>query len=332
MKTRNSLGLGAIFFGLFFSGLISNCAFAAANKGSVDRVVKIGILVPISLPAMDQIVAGYEEELTAKSASKIEFVVKNAQGNVAIQQAILQEFLAQNMDVIAPIGTDATQMAIHMDAASHKNIPIVAIAAEMPKSGSLNNFNATNVLDEVSVSTQMNFIHQAMPDLKKMTLIYSADDRIFAEVKLAKEAADAAHIQLQTLMIQALPDLYTVHDHIDADSGAIFILKDELVVSGVRTLVQEAERRHIAVIASDDGSVKNGAAFSFGVRESDIGKYAALSTVKILTGTKASEIPEVLMTHYTVFVNEASAKLQGVNVTLIQNITKKEGLAYDAIQ
>ena len=300
--------------GLFLTGVV----FA-------DKV--IGILVPIALPAMDQIVAGYESQLQESYPGKIQFLVKNAQGSAIIQQSILQQFLDQKVDVIAPIGTSATEMAVHLDKA---NIPIVAIAAarplNLPKST-----NFTNVLDEVSVATQLKFIHQVLPSLKKITLIYSADDRMFADVKAAKVAAQANGITLQLLMVQQLSDLYAVKDHIDENRGAIFILKDELVVSGIKTLTQVAEKRHIPVIASDDGSVGNGAAFALGVKESDIGKYAAFSTAKVLTGTNASEIPSFVMTDYTVFVNEKSATLQGLDVNNLQETTQSEGMKYDSI-
>ena len=109
------------------------------------------------------------------------------------------------------------------------------------------------------------------------------------------------------------------------------MLKDELVVSGIRVLIQQAQRRQIPVIASDDGSVSNGAAFALGVKESDIGKYAAISTAKILKGTSASDIPQVLMDHYTVFINEKAAKLQGVDLNFIEKVSLKEGFDHDVI-
>ncbi len=290
-----------------------------------DKV--IGVLVPISLPAMDQIVSGYEAQLQKSYPEKVEFLVKNAQGSAIIQQSILQSFFDQHVDIIAPIGTSATQMAVHLN---QKNIPIVAIAAERPQ-GLSTDKNFTNILDEVSVATQLGFVHQALPELKKMTLIYSADDRMFADVKAAEVSAKENGIVLQTLMVQQLPDLYTVKSHIDADTQAIFVLKDEMVVSGIQTLVQVAQSRQIPLIASDDGSVEKGAAFSLGVRESDIGKYSAMATAKVLAGALASSIPPFVMTDYTVFVNESSAAHQGVKLETLKALATKRGIAYVVI-
>lgn len=284
----------------------------------------IGIVVPIALPAMDQIVSGFEAQLKAEYKGPVNFIVKNAQGNSSIQQSILQEFQQNKVDVIAPIGTDATQMAAHMI----KDQPIVAIAAEMPKG---NNRNVTNVLDEISVPTQIDFIHAALPNLKNMTLIYSDDDRIFSDADKAVTAAKKDGITMQKLMIEQLPDLYTVQQHIAPKTQAVFVLKDEMVVSGISALVQQAERANMSVIASDDGSVGNGAAFALGVGESDIGKYSAKAAVKILNGTAAGEIPSYTMTQYSVFINPVAAKKQGINVSDLKAAAKKDGYTVDEI-
>lgn len=284
----------------------------------------IGILVPIALPAMDQIVSGFESEIKATYKGPVTFIVKNAQGNTSIQQSILQEFQQNKVDIIAPIGTDATQMAAHMI----KDQPIIAIAAEMPKG---NNSNVTNVLDEISVPTQIKFIHNALPNLKNMTLIYSDDDRIFADAAAAMSAAQKNNIHMQKLMIEQLPDLYTVQQHIAPNTQAIFALKDEMVVSGISALVQQAERNHMAVIASDDGSVGNGAAFALGVGESDIGKYSAKAAVKMLNGTPANKIPSYTMTQYSVFINPAAAAKQGIDVNALKTAAKKAKYAVDLI-
>lgn len=285
----------------------------------------IGILVPIALPAMDQIVSGFETQVKSEYKGPVAFIVKNAQGNTSIQQSILQEFQQNKVDIIAPIGTDATQMAAHMI----KDQPIVAIAAEMPKGPNIH--NVTNVLDEISVPTQIDFIHTALPNLKNMTLIYSDDDRIFSDADKAVTAAKKNGIKMQKLMIEQLPDLYTVQQHIAPKTQAIFILKDEMVVSGISALVQQAERANMSIIASDDGSVGNGAAFALGVGESDIGKYSAKAAVKILNGTPAGKIPSYTMTQYSVFINPVAAQKQGINVSALKAAAKKDGYAVDEI-
>lgn len=87
-------------------------------------------------------------------------------------------------------------------------------------------------------------------------------------------------------MVSQLSDLYTISNNINPKSKAIFILKDEMIVSGINTLVQQAEERRIPVIASDDGSVSKGAAFALGVSEYQTGVDAAKVALQILNGKK----------------------------------------------
>lgn len=292
--------------------------------------VKIGIVVPIALPAMDEIVYGFQQTLRHNYSGEIQFLVKNAQNDPNLQHAILQEFDAEEVTVVAAIGTSASQMAI----ATLKNIPIVAIAAEIKPSDLIhaNNPNVTNVLDEISLERQLAFIHQVLPELKKITLIHSADPRIFNEVKQATRATHKLGMQLQDLLIQEPSDLYTVSLHIAEDAKAIFILKDELVVSGMPTLVQQAKRLHIPIIASDDGSVQTGAAFALGVREKQIGVEAALLTVKLLNGTPAQQIPFKIMDKYIVFFNSTAMIHYGLSQSSLEKAAQSQHYALQKLE
>ena len=300
---------------LIYTAAIALTAFTSIAFATT-KPASIGILVPIELPAMTQIVNGYEKTMTAESKTPVTFLVKNAQGDANMQRAILQEFSSSHVNLVAPIGTDAAQMAI----ALVRNAPIVGIAADHLKENAkkANNLNVTGVNSQVKPSERMGFIHAALPHLKKLTLVYSADARIFSQVKAFEKAAKKNGIQVQPLMVSQLSDLYSIKNSIASNSQAIFILKDEMIVSGINTLLQQAQLKHIPVIASDDGSVSKGAAFALGVSEYQTGVDAAKVSLQILRGKSASQIPVHMMTHYFVFLNPTSAAKQGVNVNSVK--------------
>ncbi|OGT45802.1 MAG: hypothetical protein A3E82_07195 [Gammaproteobacteria bacterium RIFCSPHIGHO2_12_FULL_38_11] len=306
---------------IMFCALSSLCAsstYAAAAKS-----LTIGILVPIELPAMTQIVNGFKETMNKESKVPVHYLVKNAQGDENIQRAILQEFNADHVNLVAPIGTAASQMTM----AIIRDIPIVGIAADHLKEQAkkANNTNVTGVNSRVSPNDRMNFIHAALPNLKKLTVVYSADDRIFSQVKQFEAVAKKDHIKIQKLMVSQLSDLYTLSKNIAPDSQAIFILKDELIVSGINTLVQQAEQKKIPLIASDDGSVSKGAAFALGFSEYQTGVDAAKVALQIFNGKKAGSIPVYMMKKYFVFINPLAAKKQNINPALIVAAAKKAG-------
>lgn len=284
---------------LLGASLILSSATQAATAKAKD--ISVGIVAPVAIPAMTEIVNGFEQELSKSYPGHIHYIVSNAQGDINIQRSILQQFKAKNVDLVVPIGTAAVQMADSLNTTQ----PIVALAATFKDAdrAKFRNKNITNILDEVDVSKQLKFIHTAFPKLKKIALVYSPDDHIFPQVKTASVVAKQYGITIQKLMIQGLPQLYSVSKQIATGTQAIFILKDELVVSGINTLVKQAAQRHILMIASDDGSVQSGADFAVGVSEHLIGVGGAKLALKVLNGTSAGQIPVKLMTQYHVYVS-----------------------------
>jgi putative ABC transport system substrate-binding protein len=287
----------SLLVGLLSLSLFSFGASAAPMQAAS---ITVGILQPVAIQAITEITNGFEQKLTSLYPGHIHFIVENSQGDVNIQRSILQQFKARNVDMVVPIGSNAAQMA----ASINRKQPIVALAAEFQtkQRDQFRNKNITNVIDQIDISKQLKFIHTAFPKMKKITIMYSPTDTIFPEVKKANAAGKKYGIQIQKLMIQGLPDLYTVSQHIDNDSNAIFVLKDLLVVSGINTLIKQAAQKHILLIASDDGSVQKGADLAVGVSESLIGAKGAELAAKILSGTPASQIPVARIKLYHVYV------------------------------
>jgi putative ABC transport system substrate-binding protein len=289
-------------------------------QGYANSPVKVGVLVPMQHQAMTEITKGFKQELQKSYHGKITFLVKNAQGDANLQRAILQEFIQQKVDLIAPIGTEATQMALAMI----KNKPIIGIAAKYSeKQRQLRKpCNVTVVDDEISVTMQMAFMHDVMPQLKQITLVHSPGDKIMPEVQDCIKYGKQYGIQVQDLTVQQLSDLYTISSHISASSQAIFILKDSLIVSGIRTLVQQGKKRDIPVISSDDGSVQNGAVFALGVKERQIGVIGAKLAARVLQGVVICKIPIATMENPFVFINVAAAQELKLKVSFIEKMAK----------
>lgn len=319
-------------FGLY-TVLGSNLYAQQEIVNTAKKTFTIGIVMPMDHAALRDIVAGFKESLTkelnqrqnvtTKGRFEIEFKVKNAQGDMNTQRSILQQFQRQKVDLIVPIGTNATQMAVSLV----KTQPIVSLAASYAEEARLKeqSKNITGVVDEIGPEKPLEFLSKVLPDLKKITLIYSNTEKVFPEIEAAHKFANAKGIKIQKLMIQALPELYTVSRLIDKDSQAIFILKDHLIVSGIKTLVKASENLNIPLVSSDEGSVKEGAAFSLGVRESDIGVAGGALAAHILSGQDISAVPIKILDNLSVFVNPASCQAQRLDIQRLRSITIKDG-------
>ena len=90
-----------------------------------NEKVKIGIIQPVEHPSLNQIreyiIIGLEEQ---GLKDKVEITYKDAQGDPSNINTIISQFVGDEMDVIVPIGTGASQSA----AAATKEIPIIFAA------------------------------------------------------------------------------------------------------------------------------------------------------------------------------------------------------------
>ncbi|OHE77651.1 MAG: hypothetical protein A3F67_08230 [Verrucomicrobia bacterium RIFCSPHIGHO2_12_FULL_41_10] len=304
------------------SSLLSISALANTNT-----IPSIGIVVPLEHQAMTEIVDGFKQELANKYHHPVNVIVKNAEHDPMLERSIIKQFQAENITIIEPIGEDAFELTL----ASTQTQPVIGIAAEFSdqQRESLSNKSITNVDDELSSRDQLNFIRLALPSVKKISIIHSADDKVYTEVNAFKIAANQQHIAVQDLTVEETSDLYTISQHIAPDSQAIFILKDHPIVSGIATLAKQAESMKIPLIASDDGSVQGGAVFALGVREKEIGIKAADLTAKALSGQAISSMPMAKLTHYHIFLNPIHAEKQGINVKHLRKMAAQAG--YDVI-
>ena len=272
-----------------------------ANTASVP---KIGIVLPLEHPAMQEIVDGFELGLKANYPHPVSIHVENAQNDLNLQRAIISQFRDQHDDLIVPIGTSTTQMT----AMIAKQQSIVALAADDTSLEAERNAasHVAMVHDEINSLQALSFLHQAYPALTRITLIHSASDKIFPEVQQAILDGKKEGIEVKPIMVTTLPDLYAALKNLPKDTQAIFILKDGLMASGATNIAQEAMVRHILFMASDQDSVKAGAHFALGVYERQIGEEGGRLVAEILSGQSPGSLPIVHMTKLTVFVNQHS--------------------------
>ncbi|VVC74880.1 hypothetical protein AQUSIP_01540 [Aquicella siphonis] len=303
-----------ILFLTFFAAALAGCKASANEK-------KIGIIVPIEHKAMDEIVDGFTKTLSAKSSYPLRFKVANAQADMNLQRAIIQQMKSEGYDMIVPIGSDATQMSV----SSIQKQPIVSLASSLTQQdrSRLKTCNIAVVHDEISAERLLQFIHQAYPEMQRIVLIHSAADKVFPEVEAAVTAGKNTGITIKPVMVPTLNELYGTANNLPADAQGILVLKDSLIVSGISTLEKAAAKQQIPLITSDQGSVQDGAGFALGVHERDIGVEGANLAAAILSGKNPCSLPITTMSKLTVFVNNSSLDQEKQSFAPIQSAAEK---------
>lgn len=307
---------------LFSAIALVGIFFAFDDKGAQKQYV-VGVILPVEHEALRQITQGIKDELEQQMGKSVLLKVKNAQGDANMQRAIIEQLVREGCNLLIPVGTASSQMTLNL-APKQK---VLCLAADSALLQTSQQFEATALSDELSASDSLAFLHVAFPEMKKISLIYSASEKVAKEIPLVCEAALGCNIEVQKLMVQNMGELYTISRAIASDSEAIFILKDHLIVSGIQTIAKEAAIRQIPIMTSDEGSVIGGAAFAIGVKEESIGRKGAVIAKSILEGISPSEIaPQTMTGPFPLFINRTACERQGIDCSKLQE--KAETLNY----
>lgn len=288
---------------------------------------RIGIIVPIEHKAMNEIVSGFSDTLKEESNIPVNIKTANAQGDITLQRAIIQQMKDEGYAVVVPIGLGATEMTLSMI----HNQPIVSLGASYYEADrkKLKTCNITAVHDEIPPKKIIAFIHDTYPKLTQLTLVHSASEKIFPDVKKTVAAGKALGITIKDLMVPTLNDLYSVANALPKNTQGILVLKDNLIVSGISTLAISAAKQHIPLISSDQGSVQDGAAFALGVHEREIGVEGAKLVAQVLAGKAVCSLPMVDMTKLTVFINKDSLSKENQDAAIVAAAAAKAGYSVE---
>jgi len=246
---------------------------------ATENHYKIAIIMPMSHKAMDDIVDGFEEQLKNNINEQYKLIIYNAQGDPNLMRTIFQQISSNHYDMVVPIGTNATQLAIKM---LKKDKKIISIAAELSEYDEAENANLINVEDNVPMEQFVKFIQTIISKPEYLTLINSNDARIFNQSKLIKTLLKDIGCNLQVISIQNMPEIFSALQTVNEKSQAILVLKDHLVVSAMPSIVNVAQKRGIHIIASDEGSVKSGANVALGVKERQLGVVGAKIVMSLI--------------------------------------------------
>lgn len=311
MKNRRLIMAGTLLMVVF--------AFFAFQNYFGGKSNKITLIVPVEHRALADMANGFGQEIRDNlPKNTYDLHIVNAMGDRHVMRTLIEQAGRRGDKVVATIGTELTLMASRV----LREVPVVGL--DVTTEVGSENGRVTGVY-EGETRPSFTFILEAIPTLKKVTLLYTPSDKIEKQLRNLEDAAQEHGIALQKIVVQSLADLNTLAHHIEGDSGAIFILKDIMLASGAATLKKIAEQKNIPFIASDEGSVINGAAFAVGNSEYDIGRTGAALAVQIVRGKSPKDLAMKPAAAYQVFINPVSCQKQGVDYVQVERASKARG-------
>lgn len=300
---KKYISLTLFVFGLIGLFLFNNLFFVKIeskdSKDSIDKqkTFNIAILKPISHPALDNIEDSFINFLNKTEPDRYVFKQYNANGNKILLRSQVEEIVACDVDLIFTIATGATQIVTELIKKKNKNIPIVFTAVNDPEklgiiSSDLSKNNTTGIIEVVDYEKEISLFLDLKPSAKNTLLVYNPSEGsgLEKDKDTVKRVLESNGIDVTIMEVYQSNEIFTKVSSIISDFDSLIVLKDNTVVSAIDALVKLCNRYSVTLVASDLDSGGKGAAFSFGVLESEFGTKAAEMVNKILIEGKSFQV------------------------------------------
>lgn len=297
---------------------------AASTPASGEtKTLKVGLFQFVEHPSLNEITTAITTQLEAKSAENgvtLSIDLQNAQGDMSTIQTICQQYVADNVDIIIAVATPAAQGAAA--AVEGTGIPVVfsavtdPVAAELVESLDAPGGNITGTSDAIPVEKIFALAQELTPDAKSFGLIYNTSEvnslSVIAQAKAYLESNGMTYVEGA---VTSSGDVQTSAQKLLGQCDAVFAPIDNTVASAMTVLADEAIKAKKPVYVAADSMVADGGLATVGVNYTNLGTQTADMALKILTGTKPSEIPVEVLKDNAVVVNSDTAAAIGVDVS-----------------
>jgi putative tryptophan/tyrosine transport system substrate-binding protein len=256
---------------------------------------------------------GYEE------GKHVHFDIKIAEADREKARTMAKGFVKQKVDLICALGTIPSLVALE----ATKEIPIVYSIVGKPKAtGIIDSWvssgkNITGVSMNIPIEKQLEKIHEAMPKMKHLGILYC--------LSTPQAIATAEETRLATKKLNMVPhpssldsnqlnQLPLVAESLAKKVDAIYIPIDPILTAkeNLLKIIGAASRSKIPIVVVEDTAVELGALMALHCDFREIGEQAAPMAVKILKGMKPMDIPSQVPLSHRLTVNLKTAKRLGI--------------------
>jgi putative ABC transport system substrate-binding protein len=301
---------------------------ANASKVTEQETFKIGITQIVEHPALDGAREGFIEGLNeAGFEGKIEFINKNAQGDMATAQIIAKEFVDDNVDMIYAIATPTAQASFN----ATREIPIMISAVTDPVAAGLVDSletpgtNVSGTSDEAPIDLQLQLIKDLGVDVKTIGFIYSTSEKNSeVQLEMLKVEAEKIGIKVEAMGITSLTEIEQGIDVLLDKVDVVYTPTDNMVASGIHLVTNKALSKNVPVLGAEVAHVEAGALATCGVDYFTLGKQTGAMAALVLEGGDISKLPVEKANNPEVTINKKTADALGIKIS--DELTKNSNI------
>lgn len=275
--------------------IISVCTLCIFATSLAHARVKVCLTQIISHPSLNRMAQGVVDELKEQNID-FDYLFYDAQGQIPIAMQIANTCLSQNPQVIVALTTPSAQAILK--ARKEKNIPVVfggvtdpvgaGLVPTLEKAQPL----TTGTIDAPDPYQQLTYFKDLQPALKNLGILYNpGEQNSVLQVESLQHAALAVGIQIIPQPVSKLTDIASSLRAIHLQCDALYVPNDNLLISGIETVLKTARALHKPVYVSDPESVDKGADGALANDQYQVGRETGKLAARFIQGERL--IPSV---------------------------------------
>ncbi|BFH63576.1 ABC transporter substrate-binding protein [Paenibacillus azoreducens] len=295
-----------------------------AGNQTDKKTYKIAISQIVEHPSLDATREGFLAALKDAGISEgdnLKVDYKNAQGDPTNNLSIAQTIAADKNDLVLAIATPSAQAIVQQV----KDKPVLFAAVTDPLDAKVvsnldkpgGNVSGVSDTNPAAVQKLMDFIAKNFPNVKNVGIVINeGEPNAVVMAKNAEEALSKHNIKLVKAAVTNTSEVKQAAESLVGRADAIFITLDNMVVSGVDTIIQVANKNHIPFFSSDRDTVEKGAFATVGFKYFDHGYQVGQMAVDILkNGKNPGDMKVTMQEKLDLILNLKAAEAQGIKVT-----------------
>ena len=315
-------GLIVLALGLCLAIVLGAIPFLGGCTPGGEKVYTVAITQIATHPDLDSNRQGIIDALAEKGfieGENIEYIVRNAEGDMNTAASIADYFVSLEPDVVNAITTPSAQTLVA--AAEGTDIPIVFSSVTDPVSAGLvpswdsAAANVTGVSDWFEMPPQVEFILEVLPDIEVLGIAYNSGEvNAAVQAEILKEVAPDYGLTVVEATAASTADVYAAGQSLVGRCDAVWIPTCNTVGGvGIESIIQVGEENSLPVFGSAVGMIGTGLVGGASVDYYWIGKAAGYMTARILNGEDIADIPPIKSAVSTV-VFPAAAERMGITI------------------
>lgn len=298
------------------AALVVASAPLGATAQTAGKVYRVGFLVTVNSPGAVAMRNGISSSLAQRGYvpdRNLVIETRAADGKVGRLPGLAKELADSGVDVIVTNGYPAARAA--KDASS--TVPIVVNAAGDPvetglaASLSRPGGNLTGISDMASElsAKRLDLLKQAVPGLKRVAMLWNADDLgMTTRYRAAAAAAATLGVAVQPLGVREPDDFDAAFAAMNREKpDGILMVTDSLTILNRKRVFEFAVAQHIPAIYEFDFLVRDGGLMSYGPDGKETLARVADLVDRILKGAKPADLPFEQPTRFRFVINKKTA-------------------------